>query len=373
MQFIDLKEQYRRIEANIQQRMASVFEHGQYIMGPEIVELETALNAYVGSKNSITVSSGTDALLIALMALDIGPGDEIITTPFSFIATASMIRFLGAKPVFVDIEPKTYNINPHLIEQAITSKTKAIMPVDLYGQCADYDAINAIAARHNLYVVQDAAQSFGATYKNIRIGEMATISCTSFFPSKPLGCYGDGGACFTEDEELAMRMRQIRNHGQDRRYHHVRLGINGRMDTLQAAILLAKLELFPTEMQNRQRVAQLYNSLLIPHVVTPFVESHNVSTYAQYTIASKFRDQLAQVLQEQGIPTAVHYPLSIHQQPCISRLNGDVHYDLPCAQTAANQVLSLPFHPYLPEKDAMKIAGCIADFMNSIQMEAAVA
>lgn len=373
MQFIDLKEQYYKIQADIQRRMATVFEHGQYIMGPEIAELEKALDKYAGSKNCVAVSSGTDALLIAMMALNVGPGDEVITTPFSFIATASMIHFLGAKPVFVDIDPHTYNINPGLIEQAITPKTKVILPVDLYGQCADYDAINAIAKEHGLYVVQDAAQSFGSTYKGKQIGELATISCTSFFPSKPLGCYGDGGACFTDDAELAMRMRQIRNHGQDRRYHHVRMGINGRMDTLQAAILLAKLEIFPLEMQKRQQVAQLYNSLLIPHVTTPFVEAHNISNYAQYTISSKFRDQLAQVLQEQGIPTAIHYPLSIHQQPCISRLNGEIHYNLPCAQAAASQVLSLPFHPYLQEKDTMRIAGLIINYVNSMQMEAAVA
>lgn len=373
MQFIDLKAQYDKIQSKIQQRMAQVFEHSQYIMGPEINELEAALDNYVGSKHCITVSSGTDALLIALMALNIGPGDEVITTPFSFIATASMTRFLGAKPVFVDIDPYTYNINPELIEQAITAKTKVILPVDLYGQCADYDAINAIAKKHDLYVVQDAAQSFGSSYKGRKIGELATISCTSFFPSKPLGCYGDGGACFTNDEELATRMRQIRNHGQDRRYHHVRMGINGRMDTLQAAILLAKLEIFPLEMQKRQEIAQFYNSFLAAEVTTPFIEAHNISNYAQYTIQSNHRDQLIQALQQHDIPTAVHYPLSIHQQPSISRLNGDVHYNLPCAQTASNTVLSLPFHPYLAEEEAIKIATVITSYLQNIEEREEVA
>lgn len=367
MQFIDLKEQYYRIQSEIDRRMRRVFEHSQYIMGPEVKELEERLVDFVNAKHCIALSSGTDALLIALMALDIQPGDEIITTSFSFIAPATMARLLGAKPVFVDIDPTTYNINPALIEQAITPKTKVILPVDLYGQCADYDAINAIAKKHNLYVIQDGAQSFGATYKGRQIGELATIACTSFFPSKPLGCYGDGGACFTNDDELAVRMQQIRNHGQDRRYHHVRLGINGRLDTLQAAVLLAKLDIFPSELEQRQQVAKYYNSLLSPFVSTPHIESHNISTYAQYTIQTANRDQVAAALAEKHIPTAVHYPLPIHQQPIISRTNGDANYRLHYAQAAASKVLSLPFHPYLQESDMRKIAELVCSQVGHVE------
>lgn len=359
MQFIDLKAQYDKIQADVDRRMRRVFEHGQYIMGPEVDELEQRLTEYTGITHCIGVSSGTDALLIAMMALDIGRGDEVITTPFSFIATATMTKLLGAKPVYVDIDPKTYNINPQLIEQAITPQTKAIMPVDIYGQCADYDAINAIAARHGLYVIEDAAQSFGATYKGRQAGSFATIACTSFFPAKPLGCYGDGGACFTQDDELAMRMRQIRNHGQDRRYHHIRMGINGRLDTLQAAILLAKLEIFPAELQQRQRIAQQYEALLSPYLTPPYIEPHNQSSFAQYTVQVERRDQLIQKLAEHQIPTSVHYPVPIHQQPIISRLNGDVHYALPHAQAAAKRVLSLPFHPYLEEQSMLRIVNAI--------------
>lgn len=373
MQFIDLKKQFNKIQDQIHQRINRVFDHSQYIMGPEIEELEQGLSAYLGSKHSLTVSSGTDALLIALMALNIGPGDEVITTPFSFIATASMIRLLGAKPVYVDICPRTYNIDPKLIEAAITPKTKVILPVDLYGQCADYDAINAIAKKHGLYVVQDAAQSFGATYKGAHIGAFADIACTSFFPSKPLGCYGDGGACFTNDAELANRIKLIRNHGQDRRYHHVRLGINGRFDTLQAAILLTKLEIFPEEMQLRQQVADYYNSLLAKVVTTPYIEAHNVSNYAQYTIQVHNRDYLAQALANQKIPTAVHYPVPIHLQPAISRLNGDTHYILPHAQVAAAKVLSLPFHPYLPFEDVERIAEVVVEQFATENAQAVVA
>lgn len=367
MQFIDLKEQYYRIQSEIDRRMRRVFEHSQYIMGPEIRELEERLENFIGVKHCIGISSGTDALLIALMALDIKPGDEVITTPFSFIATATMTRLLGAKPVFVDINPMTYNIDPTLIEQAISPKTKVILPVDLYGQCADYDAIHAIAKKHGLYVIQDAAQSFGATYKGQQIGNLATIACTSFFPSKPLGCYGDGGACFTNDSELCTRMKQIRNHGQDRRYHHIRMGLNGRLDTLQAAVLLAKLDIFPAELEQRQQVAQFYNTLLAPHVVTPYVEAYNLSTYAQYTIQVEERDQVAEALAAQQIPTAVHYPVPIHQQPVISRLNGDVHYRLPHSQAAANKVLSLPFHPYLHEADMKKIAELVVNQVSNIE------
>ncbi len=261
MEFIDLKTQYRRLQADIDARIRRVLEHGQYILGPEVAELEKRLAAYTGSKHCIAVANGTDALLIAMMALGVGAGDEVITTPFSFISTAETIALLGAKPVFVDIDPRTYNLDPKLMEAAITPRTKAIMPVSLYGQCADMDAINAIAARHNLPVIEDGAQSFGATYKGRKSCALSTIGCTSFFPSKPLGAYGDAGACFTDDETLAKIMREIHVHGQDRRYHHPRIGINGRMDTLQAAILLAKLDTFPDEVTARSRIGARYTQL----------------------------------------------------------------------------------------------------------------
>jgi UDP-2-acetamido-2-deoxy-ribo-hexuluronate aminotransferase len=361
MQFIDLKAQYSRIQSEVDRRMKKVFEHGQFIMGPEVKELESRLADYVGVKHCIALSSGTDALLISLMALGIGPGDEVITTPFSFIATASMIKMLGAKPVFVDINPQTYNIDATLIEQAITPKTKAILPVNLYGQCADYDTINAIAKKHGLHVVEDAAQSFGATYKSKRSCGLGTIGCTSFFPSKPLGGYGDGGACFTNDDELATKMIQIRNHGQDKRYHHICLGINGRLDTLQAAILLAKFDIFPDELQRRALVAQQYDALLNKFVVTPQIEPHNTSVYAQYTLQIEDRDAVAAFLEAHEIPTAIHYPLPINRQPLISGLNGSSHAIFPCSDKAAKEVLSLPFHPYMTETDIQKIAAFIQE------------
>ncbi len=359
MQFIDLKAQYLRIQDNIDKRIKQVFDHSQYVMGPEVEELETRLAQYVGAKHCITVASGTDALLFALMALNIKPGDEIITTPFSFIATATMAKLLGAKPVFVDIDPLTYNLDTTLIEQAITPRTKAIMPVNLYGQCADFDAIDAIADKYGLYVIEDAAQSFGATYKGRSSCNLGTIGCTSFYPSKPLGCYGDGGACFTQDDELALALRRIRNHGQDRSYHHVTMGVNGRFDTLQAAILLAKFEIFPAELQQRKQVAQHYDRLLANHVITPTILDHNESSYAQYTVQVNAREQVIQALAQQHIPTAVHYPMCIHQQPLMVQLNGSDHYTLPHAEAAARHVLSLPFHPYLSEEEVARIASVV--------------
>lgn len=360
MQFIDLKTQSKRIESKVFERIKAVIDHGHYIMGPEIDALEKVLAAYVGVKHALTVSSGTDALLIALMALDVKAGDEVITTPFSFFATAEVIALLGAKPVFVDIDPDTYNINPALIEAAITPKTKAIMPVSLYGQCADYDAINAIAERHQLPVIEDAAQSFGATYKGKQSGALTTIGCTSFFPSKPLGCYGDGGACFTNDDVLAARMNEIRIHGQSKRYYHTSLGINGRLDTLQAAILLEKMVIFPEEVTLRHEVAARYKALLPAHVKVPVVESHNTSVYAQYTIEVNDRDALQKALQEKGIPTAVHYPVGIHEQPIIKTLYPrDEHF--PISEHAARHVLSLPMHPYLTVDDQARVCDALKD------------
>ena len=358
MEFIDLKEQQARIKEALDARIAGVLSHGRYIMGPEVAELEERLADFVGVRHAIGVSSGTDALLISLMALGVGAGDEVITTPFSFIATAETIALLGAKPVFVDIDPRTYNIDHALIEPAITDRTKAIMPVSLYGQCADFDAIKAIANRHGIPVIEDGCQSFGATYKGRRSCGLSTIGCTSFFPSKPLGSYGDGGMCFTDDDELARAMREIRVHGQDRRYHHPRIGVNGRLDTLQAAVLLAKLEVFDDEVEARARIGARYSELLREHVGVPFIEAHNTSVYAQYTIRVKNRDRVRASLQEAGIPTAVHYPVPLNRQPALA-CNARFEH----AEQAASEVLSLPMHPYLDEKQQALVADAVIQAM----------
>jgi|SRR5450830_459554 len=352
--FIDLKRQYKALEDNIKSRINTVLEHGQYIMGPEVAELETKLAEFVGVKHCISASSGTDTLMIAMMALGIGAGDEVITTPFTFIATGEMIALLGAKPVFVDIDPQTYNIAPAKIEAAITPKTKAIMPVSLYGQCADFDAINAIATKHGLPVIEDAAQSFGASYKGKKSCNLSTIGSTSFFPSKPLGAYGDGGALFTNDDALAKAMREIRVHGQEKRYYHSRIGINGRLDTIQAAILLAKLERFDWEVEQRGRLGDRYSELIQKHnsknsqgiIKTPYIEPYNTSVYAQYTVLVKNREQVQQKLKEAGIPTAVHYPVPLHLQPAFSNL-GQGRDSFPISEALSNEVMSLPMGPDL--------------------------
>jgi UDP-2-acetamido-2-deoxy-ribo-hexuluronate aminotransferase len=354
LDFIDLKSQQQRIRPQVDARIATVLAHGRYIMGPEVGELEERLADYVGVRHAIGVASGTDALLIAMMALEIGAGDEVITTPFSFIATAETIALLGARPMFVDIDPKTYNLDPNLLEGAITDKTKAIMPVSLYGQCADYDAINAIAEKHGIPVIEDGCQSFGATYKGRKSCGLTTIGCTSFFPSKPLGCYGDGGMCFTNDNELAKAMCEIRVHGQDRRYHHPRIGVNGRLDTLQAAILLAKMEIFEDEVKARERIGARYTELLCDVVGTPYIEPHNTSVYAQYTVQVEYRDQVQARLKEAGIPTAVHYPIPLNRQPalaCPERFEQ--------SEYAADRVMSLPMHPYLMEEDQRNVVNML--------------
>ena len=363
MQFIDLKTQSKRIEDRLFARFKAILDHGAYIMGPEVAELEGALAKFVGVKHALAVASGTDALLIALMALDIGPGDEVITTPFSFFATAEVIALLGATPVFVDINSDTYNINAASVEAAITTKTKAIMPVSLYGQCADYDEINAVAKKHNLPVIEDAAQSLGATYKGRQSCGLTTIGCTSFFPSKPLGCYGDGGACFTNDSELATRMDEIRLHGQSKRYYHTRLGINGRFDTIQAGFLLEKLAIFPEEIQLRQQVADRYQQLLPQGIKTPSIKSHNTSVYAQYTLEVADRDAFQQELQKRGIPTAVHYPSGLHEQPIFKKLYPSSQR-FPITEQAARRVLSIPMHPYLTYEDHKKIANVLSEILN---------
>jgi UDP-2-acetamido-2-deoxy-ribo-hexuluronate aminotransferase len=333
-----------------------------------VEELEQRLADYVGVRHCIGVSSGTDALLVALMALDIGPGAEVVTTPFTFVATAEVIALLGAVPRFVDIDPRTYNIDPRLIEAAIGAKTRAIMPVSLYGQCADMDAINAIAERHGLPVIEDAAQSFGATYKGRRSCALSTIGCTSFFPSKPLGCYGDGGACFTDDDDLARTMRQIMNHGQDKRYSHPRIGINGRLDSIQAAVLLAKLAIFDDEVERRAQAGARYSQALLEQggringdadtgILVPYVEPRNTSVYAQYTIGCDDRDGMVARLQTLGIPTAVHYPIPLSRQAAYSGFC--CPGCTPNADAAAKRVLSLPMHPYITYDTISEIVAAV--------------
>lgn len=358
MQFIDLAAQQARIKAKIDAGIQAVLNHGQYILGPEVRELEEKLAAFTGAKHCITVANGTDALQVAQMAFGIGPGDEVITPGFTYIATAETVALLGAKPVYVDVCPKTYNLDPQLLEAAITPRTKAIIPVSLYGQCADFDAINAIANKYGIPVIEDAAQSFGATYKGKRSGNLSTVSCTSFFPSKPLGCYGDGGAIFTNDDELAVVLRQIARHGQDRRYHHIRVGVNSRLDTLQAAILLPKLEIFAEEVTLRQQVAAKYDQLLKEAGITtvPFIEKHNISVYAQYTIQVDSREQVQAKLSEVGIPTAVHYPIPLNKQPAVA----DSIVRLPVGDAVAEKVMSLPMHPYMTVEEQQKVARALS-------------
>lgn len=352
MEFIDLKSQYQRLKADIDAGIQRVLDHGQYILGPEVAELEDKLCAYTGARHCITVANGTDALQIAQMALGIGPGDEVITPGFTYIATAETVALLRAKPVYVDIDPRTYNLDPALLEAAITPRTKAIVPVSLYGQCADFDAINAIAAKHGIPVIEDAAQSFGASYKGRKSCNLSTIACTSFFPSKPLGCYGDGGAIFTNDDELAKVMRQIARHGQDRRYHHIRVGVNSRLDTLQAAILLPKLAVLDEEMALRNQTAERYTQLLNQAGIntTPYIDDHNTSAWAQYTLQVRNREQVQAHLKQGGIPTAVHYPIPLNQQPAVAEPN--VH--LPVGDAVAQRVMSLPMHPYLVGESIVK-------------------
>lgn len=360
--FIDLKTQYAALRERIDARMRTVLEHGQFILGPEVKELEDALARYTAAKHCVTCASGTEALLIALMALDVKPGDEVVTTPFTFVATAEMIVLLGAKPVFVDVERETCNIDAGRIEAAITSRTRAIMPVALYGQPADMDEINAVANRHGLAVIEDAAQSFGALYKGRKSCNLSTIGCTSFFPSKPLGCYGDGGALFTDDDALAQAMREIRVHGQSRRYYHTRIGLGGRMDTLQCAVVLAKLERFDWELERRLTVARRYERLLdnASGAVSPVkVRPDRASVYAQYTLLARNREQLEAGLKARGVPTAVHYPIPLHQQPAYREYG--VEARLPVSEEVAAQVISLPMYPDLEARIQDQIAAAVLD------------
>jgi UDP-2-acetamido-2-deoxy-ribo-hexuluronate aminotransferase len=359
MDFIDLKTQYGVLKPAIDARIQRVLDHGQYILGPEVRELEERLAAYTGAKHCITVASGTEALLISLMALGIGPGDEVITTPFTFVATAEVIVLVDAKPVFVDVEEDTANIDVSKIEAAITSRTKAIMPVSLYGQPADMDEINAIAERHGLPVIEDAAQSFGATYKGRKSCNLSTIGCTSFFPSKPLGCYGDGGAIFTNDDALATAMREIRVHGQERRYVHTRIGVGGRMDTIQCAVVLAKLDRFEWEVEQRERLGADYSRLLadVPGVTLFALRPDRSSVYAQYTVRVPNRDAVLAALSADGIPTAVHYPVPLNRQPAYAHLC--CPDCTPASARLADEVFSLPMHPWLSAQDQERIVSAV--------------
>ena len=359
IEFIDLKAQYAALRDEIAQRMQKVLDHGQYIMGPEVKELETALSAHTGAKHCVTVSSGTEALLIAMMALDLKPGDEVITTPFTFAATAETIVLLGGVPVWVDIEPDTCNIDAGKIEAAITPRTRAIMPVSLYGQCADMDEINAIAARHGLPVIEDAAQSYGATYKGKRSNNLSTFGCTSFFPSKPLGCYGDGGAIFTNDDALAQAAREIRVHGQSARYTHTRVGVGGRMDTLQCAVVLAKLGRLDWELKRRREIGAKYHARLAAlDLTTLTVRPDRDSVWGQYTVRVKNRAAVQAALADAGVPTAVHYPKPLHRQPAYVQYgNPD---SCPLSLAAADQVMSLPMSADLSDADMDRVVAALA-------------
>jgi UDP-2-acetamido-2-deoxy-ribo-hexuluronate aminotransferase len=361
MDFIDLKTQYAALREDINARIQRVLDHGRYIMGPEVKELEERLAAWTGARHCVAVASGTEALLIALLALEVKPGDEVVTTPFTFAATAEMIALIGAKPVFVDVEEDTANIDVSRLEAAITPRTKAIMPVSLYGQPADMDEINTIAARHKLPVIEDAAQSFGATYKGRKSCNLSTIGCTSFFPSKPLGCYGDGGAIFTSDDALAEAMREIRVHGQEGRYRHTRIGVGGRMDSIQCAVVLGKLERFEWEIRQRMEIGAHYDALLSPSVKTLKVRPDRTSVYAQYTVRVTERARFEQQLKARGIPSAVHYPLSLHQQPAYAA--GCVGQSFPVSERLAREVISLPMHADLDESTQQRIVAAVREVL----------
>lgn len=365
MQFIDLDAQQARIRISLDARIGAVLAHGQYILGPEVAELEQQLARRAGVKHCIGVANGTDALQLALMALGVGPGDEVITPAFSYIAAGEVIALLGAIPVFVDVDAETFNVAPSAIARAISDRTRAIIPVDLFGQCADYDAILATAAERSIPVIEDGAQSFGATYGGRAACSFGAIATTSFFPSKPLGCYGDGGACFTDDDHQADLLRSIRAHGQAQRYYHVRVGVNARLDTLQAAILLAKLEVFDDEVVQREQAAQRYHRLIAEAglaefgVVAPSVAADRTSVWAQYTLRVPDRTQVMERMKAAGVPTTIHYPRALHQQD-VFKTSLSVSGSLPVSEQAAAEVLSLPMHPYLSTDDQQRVIGALA-------------
>ncbi len=349
MDFIDLKTQYQKIKEPVNQRIQNVLDHGQYINGPEVRDLESALSEYVGVKETVACSSGTDALLLPMLALGIGQGDEVIVPAFTFYATAEMPSLVGAKVVFADINPKTYLIDVQDVAKKITNKTKAIVAVGLYGQCAQMEQLQKLADEHNLYLFEDAAQSFGATRLQKRSGSFGHAAATSFFPAKPLGCYGDGGAVFTNDAHLAQAMRELREHGSERRYYHTRVGINGRMDSMQAGILLEKLAIFDEEVKAREEIGHYYLQKLSPRYQCMEIEKGNTCVFAQFTIEVGDRDQLSALLKEKSIPTSIHYPMALNRQPVYSQDYG--HLSFEHSERAAARVISLPMHPYLDRKD----------------------
>ena len=359
IQFFDLAAQQLVLKNKIDERIQKVLSHGKYILGPEVAELEESLVDYTGAKYCVTCANGTDALQIALMALDIGPGDEVITPSFSYIATAEATALIGAKPIYVDVDYKTCNVQSSVIEEKISSRTKAIIPVSLYGQPADFDEINEIAKKYSLPVIEDAAQSFGANYKGQKSCNLSTIGCTSFFPTKPLGCYGDGGALFTSDEDLAQKIRQIARHGQSKRYHHIRVGINSRLDTMQAAILLPKLSVLDYEINQRNTLAARYSNFLKHNadVEIPFIKGDRTSAWAQYTIKCADRAVLQHKLSKNNIPVAVHYPLPLNKQPAVA----DMEVKTEVGDLLSNQVLSIPMHAYMSEATADKIIEAIVN------------
>ena len=346
LDFANLKLSYEAHKKEIDVAIQSVLSSASFIMGTPVFELEENLSAFTGAKHAIACSNGTDALLLAMMAIGIKPGDEVITSPFTFISTAESIALLGATPVFVDINEATFNIDETLIEAKITSKTKLIMPVSLFGQMPNMDAINKLAKKHDLWVIEDGAQSFGATYSGKKSGNCSAIGTTSFFPAKPLGCFGDGGAVFTNDDELAERMKSIRVHGQTKKYHHKYIGLNGRLDTLQAAVLNVKLKSYPNDIKKRQAAAEMYNRFLKNQVQTPMIASNCTSVWAQYSIRVKNRDQIQNLLNDKGIPTAVYYPIPLHLQECFKHLNYKVG-DFPFSELIAKEIISLPMNPFL--------------------------
>jgi len=359
--FIDLKSQYELHKKEINKEVLAVLESTQFILGPQVSKLEKSLADYTGSKHAIACSSGTDSLLLALMALDIKAGDEVITTPFTFIATAEVISLVGATTVFVDIDEKTYNLDPKLLEEKITSRTKAIIPVSLYGQPSDMDEINKIAKKHGLAVIEDGCQSFGANYKDKKSCNLSDIGCTSFFPSKPLGCYGDGGAVFTNDDNLAKKIRTLGNHGQEERYKHKYIGINGRLDAIQAAILNVKMKYFEDEVIKREKIGARYNELLKDSDVTPpYISSDRTSVFAQYSIRCKNRANLVSKLNQAGIPTAIHYPISLHQQEAFANL-GYKTGDFPISEKVSSEIMSLPMSPFLTSQQQNFIVNTIKE------------
>lgn len=362
--FVDLAAQQVRIKKEIETGIAGVLAHGKYILGPEVAELETQLARFAGVRHCITCANGTDALQIALMALGVGPGDEVITPGFSYIATAEAAVLLGADIVYVDIDPDTYNLDPELLEQAITAKTKAIIPVSLYGQCADFESINQISEKYGVAVIEDAAQSFGASRNEIMSCNLSTIACTSFFPTKPLGCYGDGGAMFTNDDKLAKTLRQIARHGQEKRYHHMLLGVNSRLDTLQAAILLPKLAILQDEIAQRNAFAHRYMESLsdIEGLKLPYVDQACNSAWAQFTVRVENRSSVLARLAERQIPVAIHYPKPLNRQPAVA--NEQSH--LPAGDLAADQVLSLPIHPYMKDVHLQSIVSALKASISSM-------